>query len=105
MQAFYDEFGQKLKIARRGARLSQDQLATRVALSRTSITNIEHGRQHIPLHLLIELSDALGVAPASLLPTRVSQTRVGLPAGLDANVKSWVESRVADGLTRSGKVL
>ena len=57
-----------IRAARLAARVSQDELAERVGLSRTSITNIEQGRQHVPLHTLLLLASALGVEPASLLP-------------------------------------
>lgn len=50
------------------ARLTQQDVAQRVGLSRTSITNIERGRQHIPLHFLYLLASAVGVPPEQLLP-------------------------------------
>lgn len=54
--------------------LSQDALAKRVGLSRTSVTNIEKGRQQIPLHALYSFADALGVEPTALLPDKKSLT-------------------------------
>jgi transcriptional regulator with XRE-family HTH domain len=65
---FYAEFGIKLKRAREKAGLTQKQLADRVELPRTSVTNIEHGRQRIALHQLIQFGQALGVEPLELLP-------------------------------------
>ena len=62
------DFGRRLRAARTRARLTQDTLAKRVGLSRTSITNIERGNQHVALHHLFELSRAVGVPPAELLP-------------------------------------
>lgn len=52
------------------AGLSQEALAKRVGMSRTSVTNIEKGRQQIPLHMLYAFADALGVEPAALLPDK-----------------------------------
>jgi transcriptional regulator with XRE-family HTH domain len=66
--AFYTEVGRRVRQARETAGLTQDTLATRVALSRTSVTNIEGGRQKMLLHTLWELAAALGVEPAALLP-------------------------------------
>lgn len=68
VDAVYRAFGERLRKQRQQAHLTQEQLATRVGLSRTSITNIEKGTQHISLHLLLELAKALGVSPAALLP-------------------------------------
>jgi transcriptional regulator with XRE-family HTH domain len=65
IKAFYADFGQRLRQAR--GNTSQQQLGTRVGLSRGSISNIEAGRQHIPLHLLPRLARAVGVAPADLI--------------------------------------
>jgi transcriptional regulator with XRE-family HTH domain len=72
MKRFYEEFGRNLRHARQreGAELSQEKLAKRVGMSRTSITNIEKGRQQIPLHMLYSLADALGLDPVALLPDK-----------------------------------
>lgn len=57
-----------MKAARNDAGLTQQQVATRVKLTRTSITNIERGTQHIALHQLFLLADAVGVSVDALLP-------------------------------------
>src|SRR6185295_17018522 len=64
---FYSTLGQRLREARRTARVTQDQLAKAVGLSRTSITNIEKGRQPIYAHVLVKVAVALGKAPSDLL--------------------------------------
>lgn len=68
MDALYKEFGRDLKKARREADLTQKQVADRVGLTRTSITNIERGNQHIALHQLFLLASAVGCHPTELLP-------------------------------------
>lgn len=73
MEDFYVEFGRALRQCRKGAHLTQDDLATRVGLGRTSVTNIEQGRQHVPLHMLFELATAVGVEPAALLPKKQAE--------------------------------
>jgi transcriptional regulator with XRE-family HTH domain len=65
---FYPEFGRRVRLARRRAHLSQDTLGRLTGLNRTSITNIEAGRQRIPLHLLLAFATALDVEPVELLP-------------------------------------
>jgi transcriptional regulator with XRE-family HTH domain len=68
MQRLYDEFGKRLRAARREARLSQENVAERVGLTRSSIANIELGRQRITLHTLYALAGAVQSRPAALLP-------------------------------------
>lgn len=54
--------------AREKTELTQERLAARVGLSRTSIVNVEAGRQRVPLHQLYRIAGALGMEPADLLP-------------------------------------
>jgi transcriptional regulator with XRE-family HTH domain len=68
MDGLYKQFGTQLRDLRKAAGLTQDQVAERVELKRTSITNIERGRQHIALHQLYLLANAVGKAPSDLLP-------------------------------------
>jgi transcriptional regulator with XRE-family HTH domain len=66
--AFYKEVGKLIHKARRRGHFTQQQLADSVDLTRTSITNIERGRQKLLLHTLIDISRALKVSPSVLLP-------------------------------------
>lgn len=68
VEALYQAFGRGFRAARDEAGLTQRQVAERVGLTRTSITNIERGNQHIALHQLFLLAGAVGVEPATLLP-------------------------------------
>ena len=68
MEHLYREIGRTLRQRRETAGLTQGDVASRVGLSRTSITNIEQGRQHVTLHVLYALADALGSKPSDLLP-------------------------------------
>ena len=98
-ELLYKEFGLVLKRARKNAKLTQEGLSSKVGLSRTSITNIEQGRQHVTLHLLFLLAKALSVKPSVLLPDvnhmneiGESEARLIEKAGLtiDVDVKSWI---------------
>ncbi len=72
IDSFYLELGEKLKKARlRNDKLSQSSLGKMIGLSRTSIVNIESGRQRITLHTLYHLSQILKVNLADLIPTRL----------------------------------
>lgn len=67
-QAFYAEVGRRIRQTREERGLTQEALAELVSLTRTSITNIEKGRQKILAHTLVDLATALRVASATLLP-------------------------------------
>lgn len=64
----YRVFGSRLREIREQADVTQEELARRVDLSRTSITNIEKGRQRILLHQLVDFADALKVPASELMP-------------------------------------
>ncbi len=73
-QEFYRELGRRIREAREKSHLTQEALAVEVSLTRTSVTNIEKGRQQLLVHTLVEISRALNVAPESLLPESQSST-------------------------------
>jgi transcriptional regulator with XRE-family HTH domain len=64
----YKEFGDLLRQKRVAAGLTQEELAVCLGLGRTSVTNIEKGRQPITLAVLYDLARALEVPPTELLP-------------------------------------
>ncbi len=68
VEPFYREFGDLLRHARKDKGLSQADIAPGVGLSRTSVANIERGRQRMSIHLLMEFARELGVEPCTLLP-------------------------------------
>ena len=68
VEPFYREFGDRLRLARQAKGMSQAAVAPEVGLSRTSVANIERGRQRISLHLLMEFARVLEVEPCDLLP-------------------------------------
>jgi transcriptional regulator with XRE-family HTH domain len=64
---FYAAVGRRIPKARTGS-LTQEALATKTALTRTSIINIEKGRQQILLHTLVGIAQALRVPLTDLIP-------------------------------------
>ncbi len=68
-KGLYEAIGVRIKDVRRSRGLTQAALASSLFLSRTSLANIERGRQRILVHTLIEIANALGVAIAALIPT------------------------------------
>src|SRR2546423_14326366 len=63
----YAALGKRIRALRRQANLSQEDVAERVGLTRTSITNIERGRQQLQIHTLVAIAHTLGVRLDELL--------------------------------------
>ena len=63
----YAAMGERIRAERQKRRLSQEKLASYIGLTRTSVTNIEKGRQKIFLHTVFDIATALGTSPAQLL--------------------------------------
>ncbi|GAA0719301.1 helix-turn-helix domain-containing protein [Dactylosporangium roseum] len=63
---FYADAGQRINRARRSAGLTQAQLAAAAGLTRSSVANVEAGRQRIPLHVLAGAAAAMRVDPGEL---------------------------------------
>ncbi|MGO8990132.1 MAG: helix-turn-helix domain-containing protein [bacterium] len=65
---FYQQLGENIRNRRKYRKLSQERLADLVGLTRTSMTNIEKGRQRPPLHTLCEIIEHLRADIGDLLP-------------------------------------
>jgi transcriptional regulator with XRE-family HTH domain len=91
VERLYEQFGRRLRSLREEAGLTQDQVAERVNLKRTSITNIESGRQHIALHQLFLLAAAVGKSPGDLLPDPGLALQELLPNGTVAALRASAE--------------
>lgn len=88
---------QRIRTKRESAPLTQQQLAdrTRGMLSRSSIANIERGRQGISLEQLMVLAEALEVEAVAILPSRneVFGTQADLLSSLELGEqdRAWIE--------------
>lgn len=99
-QSFYEEVGRRIRDARKRRKppLTQESLANLVSLTRTSITNVEKGRQKFLLHTLADIAVALQVQPVSLLPPSNTESEHGLDEALKNRPKAekeWIKSAVA----------
>lgn len=65
--ALYGQLGGQIATARKSRGITQQYLAAAVGLTRTSLTNIEAGRQRPPLHVVIAIAQALDVEPSALI--------------------------------------
>jgi transcriptional regulator with XRE-family HTH domain len=94
-------FGQLLAKRRKRAGISQERLADILGLTRTSVTNIEQGRQPVQLHTLFTIADALGIEPTDLMPTAPelsSQSPIELEQfkSLSAKTSRWLVNLASD---------
>jgi transcriptional regulator with XRE-family HTH domain len=102
---FYRRLGTRIRDRRRAKKITQEAVAVHMGLTRTSIVNIEKGRQHLAVHQLVRISDLLGCAPGDLIPP--SQEDAMLPDKIrdqlsDEKALSFISeiSAEADGLDR-----
>jgi transcriptional regulator with XRE-family HTH domain len=62
-------FGQKLSRVRKNRGFSQSELGSRIGVSRTTIANLENGKQNVQLYQVFVLARALDAPVEMLLPT------------------------------------
>lgn len=103
VEPVYARFGHDIQRLRRQRKLSQTDLARLIdpsgdRLSRSSIANIENGKQRVALHLLLDFARALRVDPRDLIPPQPS----GVPdivertPNLTQPEQDWLMRIVAD---------
>lgn len=61
-------FGALLSQLRRNAKLTQEELAAKINLSRSALANIERGNQGVTLVLIFSIAQAFNMQPADLIP-------------------------------------
>jgi DNA-binding XRE family transcriptional regulator len=73
----YELIGRRLREARERKRphVTQEDLARAIGLERTSISNIESGKQRAPLHILYRICALLGADVTDVLP-RFSEVKL-----------------------------
>jgi transcriptional regulator with XRE-family HTH domain len=71
-EAIYRIFGRRLRELRDGRGIAQEELATLSGLTRSSIANIENGKQRVLLHQLVQFAEALHTNVGELIPIMAS---------------------------------
>ncbi|HOD39837.1 MAG: anaerobic benzoate catabolism transcriptional regulator [bacterium ADurb.Bin243] len=66
--AIYKHIGNLIYKIRKDLKITQEALAKKVDLTRASITQIENGRQKLPIFQLYKISEVFGVSIYELLP-------------------------------------
>jgi transcriptional regulator with XRE-family HTH domain len=93
--AFDLAYGQRLKEARVAAGLSQAELGRAVDLTRSSITNIEAGRQGTGAEMIVRLATVLAVSVQWLL---TGSTALGKPLVSHRRLLSATAANLRDAL-------
>src|SRR5262245_21884312 len=106
LDPLYVHIGKQVRDRRTKKGITQERLAELTSLTRTSITNIEKGRQKLPMHTLYVLANALGAEATELLPN-LKTTGVTLEKNIlkDFSKKEikWVEAVIKGGATYENK--
>jgi transcriptional regulator with XRE-family HTH domain len=90
---FYRTLGSRIRQLRR-MNLSQEQLAKASQLSRTSIVNIEAGRQKLLVYNLFQIAAALKSTPGALLAP-LEPTKTEIPKiDSSSDAAEWVQRSV-----------
>jgi transcriptional regulator with XRE-family HTH domain len=67
---FYKLVGTKISNFRKEKKISQTTLATRMSISRSSIANIELGKQHTSLYVLWQIAEILKTPISEFFPSK-----------------------------------
>ncbi|MEC3978136.1 helix-turn-helix domain-containing protein [Amycolatopsis sp. H20-H5] len=105
----YVTIGGNIKEARRDAKVTQADLGKRLRLTRSSIANIEAGRQRVMIHSIMQIAEELSVPTMRLLRVtgdtvedRVVAELAGQPPGtqdfVQAALSQAVEAEKAQGV-------
>jgi transcriptional regulator with XRE-family HTH domain len=97
-ERFHNQLGRIIRTRREQLGLTQDQIAEALSLSRTSIVNIEKGRQRVIAYQLVRLATALRCEVVDLLPPTVAPREDELRQlllGQRPSVVDWVTSQVS----------
>lgn len=78
IKRLYVEIGSRVRRARRKRGLNQIDLASATNLTRSSIANLEAGRQRPPLHVAVLIAQVLDVPVDALLPSGEELDELGM---------------------------
>jgi transcriptional regulator with XRE-family HTH domain len=67
--AFYQDVGNLIRTFRKLKDINQESLAEQLGISRISLVNIENGKQRVPLHVLIEVTNILKIPLKEVIPS------------------------------------
>jgi transcriptional regulator with XRE-family HTH domain len=103
-QELYSQLGKTIAKFREKRDMTQEQLAAKLRLTRTSITNIERGRQHIQLHALYRLAESLEVEIFDLLPSPKSLEEMPTSKLVALSDDEWLTRTIAPEKSRHAQL-
>jgi transcriptional regulator with XRE-family HTH domain len=86
---FYRILGSNIRTLRTQKKISQSTFAAAINLSRTSVVNIEQGRQHPSVYLLARISYILCISIVDLIPKFIQAGTV--TENVDLSVRKAIE--------------
>src|SRR5258708_1021944 len=93
-ELIYRAVGSRIREERVKRNITQEDLAASVGLTRASVTNIERGRQRMPVHVLVALATSLHVSPAHLVgsfePKTSAEIEALVPEAFSDAIKQWI---------------
>ena len=92
---FYMELGEKIKTYRIKQGYSQDELAKFLDLTRTSVVNIEKGRQRPPLHTVYDTAAFFNIGITDLLPSKDAKQQIDLRKSVKESIHT-IEKKFKD---------
>lgn len=95
--AFYIALGRTISRLRLETKKSQEELAKKVGISRTTLINIENGSQSVSLHVAIAISQVLRCDLMSMLPSKEEYEKVDIAGGLPPEAAGVVEEVINKG--------
>lgn len=81
-EAVFENFGRNLKLLRKEKKLTQEDLAEVMDVSKTTIVNYENGNRRIPLDMVVKVASFFKVTVDSLLDNEVNKI---------INIREWNE--------------
>jgi len=93
LREFYEELGRRVRKARIDSGISQASLAAALGLTRSSVANLEAGRQRIQAHSLVSVAAALSLDPQELLPGNSALPGPKAPASINESFESDTHRR------------
>lgn len=96
-ETFYKVLGRTISRLRLETKKSQEELAKRVGISRTTLVNIENGTQSVSLHVVIAISQVLRCDLGSMLPAREEYETVDMEDNLPPEAADVVNEVINKG--------
>lgn len=94
-EKFYGDLGENIKSFRTKQGYSQDQLAKFLDLTRSSVVNIEKGRQRPPLHTVYDLAVFFDIDIKNLLPSKDKKQLIDLKKSVKESIHT-IEKKFKD---------